>query len=66
MSMSPKVILKSNILKLCEKLLKDVTKPPKMADLESPCMHSLSNCDIYYQNIHSLNYWLETFSVMFW
>ena len=34
-SMSPKVILKSNILKLCEKLLKDVAKPPKMADLGS-------------------------------
>ena len=36
-SMSPKVIVKTNILKLCEKLLKEVAKPPKMADLGSPC-----------------------------
>ena len=35
-SMSHKVIVKTNILKLCEKLLKDVAKPPKMADLGSP------------------------------
>ena len=40
MSMSPKVIVKTNILKLCEKLLKDVAKPPKMADLGSPCWAS--------------------------
>ena len=33
--MSPKVIVKGNILKLCEKLLKEVDKPPKMADLGS-------------------------------
>ena len=31
MSMSPKVIVKTNILKLCEKLLKDVAKPPKIS-----------------------------------
>ena len=37
MSMSPKVIVKTNILKLCEKLLKEVAKPPKIADLGSPC-----------------------------
>ena len=35
--MSPNVILKTNILKKCEELLKDVTKPPKMDDLDSPC-----------------------------
>ena len=34
--MSPNVILKTNILKKCEELLKDVTKPPKMDDLDSP------------------------------
>ena len=37
MSMTPKVIIKSNILKLCEKLLKDVAEPPKMANLGSQC-----------------------------
>ena len=29
--MSPNVILKTNILKKCEELLKDVTKQPKIA-----------------------------------
>ena len=37
-SMSPKVILKSNILKPWERLLTDVAKPPKMDDLVLPCM----------------------------
>ena len=43
-SMSPKVIVKTNILKLCEKLLKEVAKPPKIANLGSPC--PASNADI--------------------